>query len=239
MPAPRQRAAGGRGRVRAQEPRAARHVRRQLKCFSIEITKNYRLTEFREDLKELFRQAGVSDKPTVFLFDETQIVVETFLEDINNVLTSGEVPNLFAKDEISGLCEDVRADAKRAGVGEMQDELYRVFLGRVIKNLHIVLCMSPIGDELPVPHIPRARQLLHHRLVHGVALQTLQQVAKKQMESEKEMDDEVKESLCKVFATCHRSTAEKSGEMLAATQSAKTTSPRRITWSLSAGTERF
>ena len=63
----------------------------ELKCFSIEITKNYRIVEFREDLKTLFRQAGVSDKPTVFLFDETQIVVETFLEDINNVLTSGEV----------------------------------------------------------------------------------------------------------------------------------------------------
>lgn len=190
----------------------------ELKCFSIEITKNYRLVEFREDLKELFKQAGVADKPTVFLFDETQIVVETFLEDINNVLTSGEVPNLFAKDEISGLCEDVRADAKRAGVGEMQDELYAFFLGRVIKNLHIVLCMSPIGDGF------RERCRMFPGLVNCCTIDwftewpsdALQEVAKKQMESEKEMDDEVKESLCKVFATCHRSTAEKSGEMLAA-----------------------
>ena len=190
----------------------------ELKCFSIEITKNYRLTEFREDLKELFRQAGVADKPTVFLFDETQIVVETFLEDINNVLTSGEVPNLFAKDEIGGLCEDVRADAKKAGAGEMQDELYAFFLGRVIKNLHIVLCMSPIGDGF------RERCRMFPGLVNCCTIDwftewpsdALQEVAKKQMESEKEMDDEVKESLCKVFATCHRSTAEKSSEMLSA-----------------------
>jgi|TARA_B110000977_G_scaffold161001_1_gene205683 dynein heavy chain len=34
------------------------------------------------------------------------------------------------------------------------------------------------------------------------------------MESETEMADDVKESLCKVFATCHRSTSEKSQEML-------------------------
>lgn len=34
-------------------------------------------------------QAGCQNKPTVFLFDETQIVQETFLEDINNILTSG------------------------------------------------------------------------------------------------------------------------------------------------------
>lgn len=63
----------------------------ELKCFVIEITKNYRITEFREDLKGLVRQAGAANKPTVFLFDETQIVYETFLEDVNNILTSGEV----------------------------------------------------------------------------------------------------------------------------------------------------
>ena len=85
------------------------------KCFAIEITKNYKLVEFREDLKDLFRITGVQNKPTVFLFDETQIVVETFLEDINNVLTSGEVPNLFAKDELGGLCEDVRAEVRPRG----------------------------------------------------------------------------------------------------------------------------
>ena len=40
-------------------------------------------------------QAGCQNKPTVFLFDETQIVQETFLEDINNILTSGESPSLY------------------------------------------------------------------------------------------------------------------------------------------------
>ncbi len=64
-------------------------------------------TEFREDLKGLYRQAGCANKPTVFLFDETQIVFETFLEDVNNILTSGEVPNLFPK--VRGrICESSR-----------------------------------------------------------------------------------------------------------------------------------
>lgn len=34
-----------------------------------------------------------------FLFTDTQIVVETMLEDLNNVLNSGEIPNLFPQDE--------------------------------------------------------------------------------------------------------------------------------------------
>lgn len=40
---------------------------------------------------------------------------ETFLEDVNNILTSGEVPNLFTKDEIPGLLDGVRPDAKKLG----------------------------------------------------------------------------------------------------------------------------
>ncbi len=34
-------------------------------------------------------QAGCENKATVFLFDESQLVMEEFLEDINNILTSG------------------------------------------------------------------------------------------------------------------------------------------------------
>lgn len=47
------------------------------------------------DLKRLYQQAGVENKPTVFLFVDTQVVDEIFLEDINNILSSGEVPNLY------------------------------------------------------------------------------------------------------------------------------------------------
>lgn len=47
--------------------------------------------------------AGAFNLPTVFLFSDTQIVNETFLDDINNVLNSGEVPNLFEPDEIERI----------------------------------------------------------------------------------------------------------------------------------------
>ena len=56
------------------------------------------------DLKRLYWQAGVENKPTVFLFNDTQVVEEIFLEDINNVLSSGEVPNLYKPDEFEEVC---------------------------------------------------------------------------------------------------------------------------------------
>jgi hypothetical protein len=36
------------------------------------------------------RTAGVDGEPVVFLFSDTQIVQEGFLEDINNMLNSGK-----------------------------------------------------------------------------------------------------------------------------------------------------
>lgn len=62
--------------------------------FEIELTRTYSLNEFREDLKKLYHSAGIDGKSIVFLFKDTQIVSESFLEDINNMLNSGEVLSL-------------------------------------------------------------------------------------------------------------------------------------------------
>lgn len=51
------------------------------------------------DLKRLYFAAGVENKETVFLFLDTQVIEESFLEDINNILSSGEVSNLYKPDE--------------------------------------------------------------------------------------------------------------------------------------------
>ena len=55
-------------------------------------------------MKRLYFMAGVEDKPTLFLFNDTQIIEEIFLEDVNNILSSGEVPNLYKPDEFEEVC---------------------------------------------------------------------------------------------------------------------------------------
>ena len=42
----------------------------------------------------------------MFLFSDNQIVNESFIEDINNILTVGEVPNLFSQKEDYGYIKD-------------------------------------------------------------------------------------------------------------------------------------
>ncbi|EDO27355.1 predicted protein, partial [Nematostella vectensis] len=88
------------------------------KCFQIELTRGYDYSAFREDLKKLYDVAGVKGENTVFLFTDTQIVVEEFLEDINNILNSGEVPNLFEPEEYEAVLNGTRPLAKEAGIPE-------------------------------------------------------------------------------------------------------------------------
>ena len=70
----------------------------------------------------------------VFNFDSLfiQIVVEEFLEDINNILNSGEVPNLFEADEYEQLIIGCRPAAKELGIAEgNRDAIFEFCINRV------------------------------------------------------------------------------------------------------------
>ena len=47
----------------------------------------------------MLKTAGGHNKPSVFLITDSQIKEESFLEDVDSLLNSGEVPNLFIPDE--------------------------------------------------------------------------------------------------------------------------------------------
>lgn len=49
---------------------------------------------------------------STFVMTDSQIKEEGFLEDINNILNTGEVPNIFPSDEKADVCESVRPAAK-------------------------------------------------------------------------------------------------------------------------------
>ena len=65
------------------------------KLESIEVVKNYSIRMWRDDLRNILMQAGVENKQVSFLIVDTQIINEQMMEDINNVLNSGDITNLY------------------------------------------------------------------------------------------------------------------------------------------------
>lgn len=71
-----------------------------------------------------------------------QIVVEEFLEDINNMLNSGEVPNLFEKDELKQVLSAISPKAKEAGISDgNRDEVHDTNSNHPILQYDLILTM--------------------------------------------------------------------------------------------------
>ncbi|XP_030276430.1 dynein heavy chain 1, axonemal [Sparus aurata] len=115
-------------------------------CFQIDLAKNYGQTEWREDIKSIMLKAGLQDKQITFLFVDTQIKSESFLEDVNNILNSGDVPNLYATDEQERILAAMKPVLQDLGQQPTKANLMAAYVRRVRSNIHTVLCMSPIGE---------------------------------------------------------------------------------------------
>ena len=115
----------------------------------IELSKNYAIADWLEDLKEMLISAGTGKKDMVFLFSDTQVKYPIFIENINSLLNSGQVPNIFGVDDKAGIIDSMRTLLKEhPNIKNMSNsDLFNKFLERTKSNLHVVLAFSPIGDS--------------------------------------------------------------------------------------------
>lgn len=103
-------------------------------------------------MKKLLLKTGFDGKPIVFLFADTQIANEAFLEDINMVINTGDVPNLYQPDEKAEILEKMQVATRESPkkIDSTPLALYNFFVERIRQNLRISLAMSPIGDSFRV-----------------------------------------------------------------------------------------
>jgi len=80
------------------------------------------------------------------VFKDSDIKDEAFMEYINNILSSGEVANLFPKDELDEMLNNMTSSFRKKNPKGIPtwDNLYEFFINQAKNNLHLVLCFSPV-----------------------------------------------------------------------------------------------
>uniref|UniRef100_H2ZI86 Dynein axonemal heavy chain 2 n=1 Tax=Ciona savignyi TaxID=51511 RepID=H2ZI86_CIOSA len=193
--------------------------------FQIEVSRHYRKQEFRDGAIKyeiIFIQlpntvAGVENKPTVFLFNDTQVVEEIFLEDINNILSSGEVPNLYKPDEFEEVRNELEAAAKAEGIAETPDAMFKFLIDRVRNNLHLALCMSPVGELFRnrIRQYPAFVNCTTIDLFTEWPHDALLEVAEKYLEGlDLGSGEDMNKNVAQIFVTMHRSVVTYSEKLL-------------------------
>ena len=102
------------------------------------------------DLSGLYKKAGLKNIGIVFLMSDAQVAEEKFLVLINDMLASGEIPELFPDDEVESIVQALQNEVKSFGLLDTKENCWRFFIDRVRRQLKIILCFSPVGSTLRI-----------------------------------------------------------------------------------------
>ncbi|CAG9093244.1 unnamed protein product [Plutella xylostella] len=93
----------------------------EMNVVQIEISRVYGPSEWRDDVRKLLMQAGTLGRPLVFLFADNQVMYEGMVEDINMILNTGDIPNIYGMEEKVEILEKMQAALRESlsAIGSM------------------------------------------------------------------------------------------------------------------------
>ena len=112
----------------------------------IVISSTYGINDLKEDLKWMYNKAGLKEEGVMFLLTDSQITNERFLVYLNDLLASGNIPDLFQGDELDTIINAVTNKVKALGKVPDRSNCWEYFINQIRINLHVVLAFSPVGD---------------------------------------------------------------------------------------------
>ena len=118
-----------------------------MSTYMIVISGSYNVSSLKEDLQKMYKSAGLKGEGVLWLFTDSQITDEKFMVFINDLLSSGEIPDLFPPEDVDDIVNAVRGEAKAAGVPDSKEGVWKFFIDKVRTNLHMVFTCSPVGEQ--------------------------------------------------------------------------------------------
>ncbi|KAK7808150.1 hypothetical protein U0070_024839, partial [Myodes glareolus] len=108
-----------------------------MEVFQITLTEGYGTQELRVDLANLYIRAGAKNMPTVFLLTDAHVLDESFLVLINDLLASGDIPDLFDDEDMDNVVSGIRNEVRGLGMVDSREGCWAFFLARVRLQLKV------------------------------------------------------------------------------------------------------
>lgn len=110
-----------------------------IKSVSLNVTRNYSVKNFYTDVKNVLQVVGLAGEEMALIIEDYQFVNERILEAINSLLSGGEIPGLYAPDELDSILGNLKGLHSEKG---LRCTLFEYFTARIQSNLHIVVIMD-------------------------------------------------------------------------------------------------
>ena len=114
------------------------HMHR-MNLISPKVSRNYTIKQLKLDLRTAVQLAGIDGEQVVLLLEDHQLLDSTFLESINSLLCSGEIPGLFTSEELDTLTGPLKEQLESE---QFSGTLGQYLISRVMRNLHIVFILD-------------------------------------------------------------------------------------------------
>ena len=109
------------------------------KVVSMKMGKNYSMKSFKNELKSFMQIAGVENEQVYFIMEDHNMIDPNFLDMINSLLSSGEVPGLYTHEEMEPVISQLKQNASNSG---FSGDMTSYFSQNIKKNLHVILIMD-------------------------------------------------------------------------------------------------
>ena len=199
-----------------------------IETYQIALSKGYGINELKVDIGNCFIKTGQKGLGVMFLMSDAQVSDEKFLVLINDLLSSGQITDLFAEEQKVEIVDGVRNEVKSLGMEDSRSNCWDFFIDRVRRLLKVVLCFSPVGNTLRV----RARRfpgLVNCTSIdwfHEWPQDALVSVSRKILDESELIPTGVKDSVATFMAYVHTSVNENSQMYLANEKRYNYTTPK-------------
>lgn len=115
----------------------------RIECQILRVSQQYHgNNQFANTLKEILKRTGIDGHKMLLYIEDCQLIDDTMMEYLNQLITTGDIIGLFEDKELDALMAPIKEEYRQNGMDEYKS-LHAYFVSRINRNLYIVLSMDP------------------------------------------------------------------------------------------------